>query len=374
MATVLHYLQTWLPLSEQFVHAAVARSRHQGVVVARMPLENRAAFPYRPVYSLGRLFPGHRAPSVAERRALTAALMLVAARYRPRLVHHHHGYRLRDIDGLVRRMRLPLVVSLHGHDVLAFARQWPDYFAGAFDAASAVVVPSRFLAGQVIDRLGVSADVVRVIPSGVDTEFFSPTPLPDGPPEALFVGRFVERKGVDVLLEAWRQVTSRLPDARLRLLGFGPLQAWLVAQADPSVVVEPTDSDRRAGQLREALRRCRVVVTPSRTTPDGDAETLLLVNLEAQACGRPVVSTLHGGIPEYVEDGVTGVLVPEADAACLADALVAVLSDDGLARRLAEAGPGRAAQFDVAWSTTRLDGLYDGLMAGSPLGAGGPLP
>lgn len=368
MATVLHYMQTWLPLSEQFVHGVVTRTRHRAVVVARRPLENRAAFPHRPVYSLGRLLPGDgRAPSVAERRALTAALALVAARHRPRLVHHHHGYRLRDVEGIVRRLGLPLVVSLHGHDALAFARQWPGYFAGAFDDAAAVVVPSRFLAAAVAADLAVPADRIHVIPAGVDTTLFRPTPIPDTEPEALFVGRFVEKKGIDVLLASWPEVARHVPGARLRLLGFGPLEP---PAPMPGVVVERADPGRRAEQVRDAIRRCQVVVTPSRTAPDGDAETLLLVNLEAQASGRPVVSTWHGGIPEYVEDGVTGILVPEGDPGALAGALVSVLSDRSLAARLGGAGPGLAARHDVGACAAAVDALYDGVLAS----AGGGRP
>jgi len=101
------------------------------------------------------------------------------------------------------------------------------------------------------------------------------------------------------------------------------------------------------------------VVTPSRTSTDGDVETLLLVNLEAQASGRTVVTTNHGGIPEYVDDGTTGLLVPEGDAGQLADALVAALGEPGLAERLGAAGPGRVAELDIRACTARVDDLYD---------------
>src|SRR3954471_2739328 len=88
--TVLHYVQDWLPLSEQFVHSLVSRSRHRGVVVSRRRTANRDAFPFTPVYSLGRLFPPPRAITDTERRALTAALRAIALRHRPSLVHNHH--------------------------------------------------------------------------------------------------------------------------------------------------------------------------------------------------------------------------------------------------------------------------------------------
>jgi glycosyltransferase involved in cell wall biosynthesis len=111
--------------------------------------------------------------------------------------------------------------------------------------------------------------------------------------------------------------------------------------------------------VRDAIRGATVVVSPSVTAPDGDVDTLVLANLEAQASGRPVVTTRHGGIPEYVDEGRTALVVPEGDAHALADALIAVLSEPAVAARLGQAGPGWAARFDAGASTSRLDDLYD---------------
>jgi glycosyltransferase involved in cell wall biosynthesis len=111
------------------------------------------------------------------------------------------------------------------------------------------------------------------------------------------------------------------------------------------------------------LGAASVVTTPSRTGPDGDAESLLLVNLEAQASGRPVVTTRHGGIPEFVDEGSSALLVPEGDAGALADALVRVLADRDLATRMAGAGPAVAERFEVGACTARIDDLYGVLLA-----------
>ena len=359
-ATALHYVQHWLPLSEQFVHRVVTGTERAAVVVSRTTPTNRAAFPHRPVVSLGRLLPPPRPFTPTERRLLTAALLAVAARHRVGLVHSHHGYRLRDVEGFVRRRSVPWVASLHGQDVTTHAREWPGEMLPVLPLVSTFVVPSRWLAERVVG-LGVEPDRIEVIPSGVDTCHFVPTPLPDGPPEVLFVGRFVEKKGIDVLLDAWPRVRTAVPHARLRLLGFGPLEPAPGARPD-GVVVERADPARRATQVRDAIARAHTVVTPSRTAADGDAETLLLVNLEAQASGRPLVTTRHAAIPEYVVEDETALVVPEADADALADALVSVLTDASLAARLAAAGPGTVADLDVVRCNARVDRLYDRLL------------
>ncbi len=356
MNTVLHTMQRYLPLSEQFVHTLLTRTRHKVVVVSRDAIENRETFPIKPLYSLARLAKRHDPPTIAERRILTAAIVSIGTAHRAKLVHHHHAYRLSDVLGAVRRMKLPLVVSVHGQDVTAYARQWPGV-VDPLRVADAVVVPSRFIIGAV-EEAGVPGDRIHVIPSGVETSFFTPTPLPDGVPEALFVGRFVEKKGLDVLLKAWEEVRRRVPGARLVLLGFGPLEN-LAHSGGEGVVVEPADPSRRGTQVRDAIRRARVIVTPSRTAADGDVETLLLVNLEAMASGRPVVTTRHGGIPEFVDEGRTALVVPENDPAGLADALERVLSDEPLARRMGAAGPEWVKRFDWAETARAMDGLYE---------------
>ncbi len=294
---------------------------------------------------------------------MTAGLFLFTRKYRPALVHHHHGYRCQDPIGYARRRHIPLVLSLHGEDVTAYVRRWPWALRDALDAASAVIVPSEYLAERALSA-GARRGTIRVIPSGVDTSFFTPSPIPEGSPEIVFIGRFVEKKGVDTLLAAWPRVREAVPEATLRLVGFGPLEA-LARAGGPGVVVEVTDPRRRADQVRDAIRRARVVVSPSRTAADGDVESLLIVNLEAQASARPVVTTRHGGIPEFVAEGKTALLVPEADSSALAEAIVAVLNDEELARRLSAAGSAWAARFDVRKCTAAVDDLYDELLIGS---------
>jgi glycosyltransferase involved in cell wall biosynthesis len=352
---VLHTMQTWLPLSEQFVHTTVSMSRHRGVVVARHRLEHRDVFPYEPVYSLHSLIPPRMANTRVERRVVTGALLAVALGHRVDLVHHHHGYRLLDPLGLVTRRKLPYVVSLHGHDVTAFADEWPGTLERAADAVDAVIVPSRFLV-PFAERRGFPRERIHVLPSGVDTSWFTPTPVP-AEPTVLFVGRFVEKKGLDTLLAAWPKVHAAIPEAALHVLGLGPLET-LARSGGPGVTVELTDASRRRAQVRDAIRSARVVVTPSRTAADGDVDTLLLVNLEAQASGRAVVTTRHGGIPEFVDEGSTALLVEENDPAALADGLITALGEAGLAERLGAAGAVWAKQFDAHVCTARLDDLY----------------
>jgi len=336
--SVLHFHHRWLPASEPFVYDLIRHLPGPSIVVSDAEPENLDRFPFDPLIPLRPRL--DRVPERARQRAATAWLSWLCRQRGVGLIHAHHGYEVVRVAGTARRRGIPLVVSLHGHDAYGWVESRPDAYRGILDAAAAVIVPSQFLVPRAV-ALGAPPGRVHVIGSGIDTTRFDPSPVPLAP-EVVFVGRFVEKKGLDVLAAAWPAVAAAVPGAHLRILGYGPLEA-VARGLDPDVLVGP---DQR--QVRDAIRGARAIVSPSRTATDDVAETLLMVNLEAQASGRPVVTTDHGGIPEYVRDGETALVVPEGDPAALAGALIRVLSDDALAAALGDRGPAAVARFDVA--------------------------
>jgi rhamnosyl/mannosyltransferase len=155
----------------------------------------------------------------------------------------------------------------------------------------------------------------------------APVPLPERP-VALFVGVLERYKAVDVLADAWRIAAPRMPYAMLHIVGRGTLRGVperLVA--DLPAQTRWTES-LRTPEVSHALDDSTVLVLPSRS------EGLGRVVVEAFCRGRGVVASRVGGIPDIVEDGETGVLVPPGDPGALADALVSVLTDGLLAERL----------------------------------------
>jgi colanic acid/amylovoran biosynthesis glycosyltransferase len=359
VAPVLHVMDEWLAASEGFVFDLVSNVRRPGVVVALASLCNTERFPHGDVRSLHRL-PRYVRPKKLQLPAMEAALELIARRRRAAIVHVHHGYALQRVVGPARRCRLPVVLSLHGHDVTGYLEKRPDAYRSFTDVVSAVVVPSNHLV-EYARRAGFDRYRIRVQPSGIDLSCFSPSPVPKDPPTALFVGRFVPKKGLDVLARAWPAVQARIPEARLVVCGFGQQEA--LARSIPGNVTVHISPDRTV--VSAQMRDCRVVVSPSHAAPDDALETLLVVNVEAQASGRPVVTTRHGAIPEFVAAGRSALLVEENDDAALADALVALLDDHALARCMGAHGPAVVAHLDVRATAARMDALYDELLARS---------
>jgi glycosyltransferase involved in cell wall biosynthesis len=230
------------------------------------------------------------------------------------------------------RSRARVVVELHG-DWRTATRLYGSRFRRVLEPVTEPVARAALRRADVVRTIsGYTTELIRplgrepaaVFPAYVDLSAFverPPAPLPDAP-VVLFVGVLERYKGVDVLAEAWPRVATRVPEARLHVVGDGPL-------AD---VVQRLDArwDRRLGsdEVARALDEASLLVLPSRS------EGLPRIVIEAFCRGRAVVGTAAGGIPDIVEDGTSGLIVPPEDPDALADALVRCLSDRSLLERL----------------------------------------
>lgn len=231
-----------------------------------------------------------------------------------------------------------LAVIFHGYDLSAYvaAHGWERYrrAAPAIDIAIAV---NRRWANLLIANTPLQTVVVHHL--GVDLASIPPRQgsRREGRFSVLFVGRMVEKKGLGVLLAAVRELRARGRDLEIHAIGDGPDHDALRAQAaaaelDGSIIFygsQPHDAVLRM------MHRCDCLALPSVTAANGDQEGIPVTLMEAMAAGLPVVSTYHSGIPELVTDEQTGLLVPERDAAALADALDRLMSEAGLAVKLA---------------------------------------
>ncbi|ROP44916.1 glycosyltransferase [Pseudokineococcus lusitanus] len=362
-----------LPASETFVAGQVGAMRRWHPVVAGL-YRTPSVLDVRPELVLS---PSARwaAPYRRWVRRSGRSRRLDALLRRPdvRVVHAHFGRDAQLVAPAAARARRPLVVTLHGYDVTQLPRHprtGPAYRAGLrrlFDQAAAVVVVSDFVREQVL-ALGAHADRLVRLPTGID-----PGPAaPPAPPvrRVLFVGRLVEKKGVADLLEAVAALPGDLRGTPVEICGDGPLREDLERRAAELGLTVEFRGHLTPAQLAATYRGGGVFCGPSRSSAAGDAEGLGTVFLEAAAAGLPVVSYRHGGVPEAVEDGVTGHLVPEGDVPALSRALGAVMADGAPAQEMGLAGRRMVERdFDLARQTARLEELYDRVAAGRPVAA-----
>ena len=284
------------------------------------------------------------AAAVAPPRALgpRAALRHALGQQRYDLLHAHWVVP----NGLVAApfaRRVPLAIGLHGSDVFLAERR------GVRSLVGRALRRSRALTGcsaELVDRvcaLGFPRERARLIPYGVDPRAFGPDrtrrslwrqrlKIPASAPVVLGVGRMATKKGFHVLVDALPSVVERFPEAHFVLAGGGDRLAELERRAAPWAPRVHFPGAVRHDELPDLYRAADLFVLPAVHDPKGNVDGLPNVILEAMASALPVVASGISGIPLAVENGRTGRLVPEGDAAALAAAMIDLLADPERAR------------------------------------------
>ncbi|MBW3509380.1 glycosyltransferase [Janthinobacterium sp. NKUCC06_STL] len=258
----------------------------------------------------------------------------------------------------------PALLNYRGGEAAVFFSRSPHLVAFSLRRASAIVVPSAYLAG-VFEQYGHTA---HIVPNVLDLQRFTRaaprTPVADGP--CILVARHLEALYDNAsAVRAFAIVREAFPAARLVLAGGGPQRAALARLARSLGV---PDAVRFAGPVDNAAmpalyQASDVVLNPSL------ADNMPNSVLEALACGVPVVSTNVGGIPALLQDGVTALLVPPGDPAAMAQAILALLRDPPRTQALVDAGLAHAATFGWPDIAPRLAAHYRRIRAAPRPGA-----
>jgi glycosyltransferase involved in cell wall biosynthesis len=170
----------------------------------------------------------------------------------------------------------------------------------------------------------------------------------DNFPRILFVGRLVERKGVDDLIRAFATVKKRHRDAKLIIVGEGTIKEKLLKLCDKLGVSSDVEfkGELEGNSLSHEYETCTVCVLPSKNVcNDISSEGLGLALIEAAAHGKPLVGTDHGGIPEIIENGKNGIIVRQGDWSQLSDAIIYILENKEEAERLGRNAIEKAANL-----------------------------
>lgn len=237
--------------------------------------------------------------------------------------------------------RVPLLSTAHGGDLYGLRGKVMDRIRRFVLEESAAVTVVSHAMGRDIVKTGVSLEKIHVIPMGTDlVHQFSPGAGVRNPKQVLFVGRLVDKKGCSYLVEAWPEVIQGDPEARLLIVGDGPEKEGLKNRARELKVGTSVQFLGALDQtsLPELYRSSGVVVFPSVVDRGGDREGFGLVPVEALGCECAVVVTDLPAMQDIVEDGKTGLVVPQKDAASLANAISRLLNDQSLRLRLGQEG------------------------------------
>jgi colanic acid/amylovoran biosynthesis glycosyltransferase len=249
------------------------------------------------------------------------------------IIHCHFGpngnlgIQLREIGALKGK----IVVTFHGYDMTSYVFEHGtnvyDYLLRNGD----LFLPVSQLWKNELISWGCSGEKIRVHHMGIATQrytFGQNRNKRDGKVNILSIARLVEKKGIQYGIEAVGRVIGNYPNIEYRIVGDGPMKREI-----ESVVTRLNLGDKvkllgwkNQEEVLHYLKDADFLLAPSVTARNGDREGIPVVLMEAMAMGLPVLSTCHSGIPELVQDGVTGFLVPEGDIAALADRLVYLLA------------------------------------------------
>lgn len=279
---------------------------------------------------------------------------------------------------LARQLGLPLVVSLQGEltmdatGVYQRSSVLPKLLTSLMQEADAITACSQHTLDEAIRFTGVDPGArAHVVYNGVSLkEFDEVVPERRERPFALAIGRHVQQKGFDVLLEAFASSIDGIPSGfELVLAGDGSETPRLKELARSLGVSDRVDFVGRTDRPRTAalFRGCDFFVLPSRHEPMG------IVNVEAMASGRPVLASRVGGVPEFVVDGRNGLLVEPGDSTALASAMVKLATDANLRESLGRQGQADAQRFDWTAVTDEYQSIYENVLGGGRQrrGAGG---
>ena len=248
----------------------------------------------------------------------------------PQVIHAHFGRGGALVLPLAQKLGLPLYVTYHGGDATKYTHQKSRIIPTIYQRrlknlqsyANGFLCVSKFIAQRLADQ-GFPRHKLITHYIGINCKNIIKPTIKNGP--MLFVGRLTKKKGVDLLLKAIRKLQEKKgPLPSLYIAGSGSQEASLKKLANGLKTIKFIGWQNHIA-LQKIMKDAQAVVVPSQEADDGDCEGLPTVILEAIRAGTVVIATNHAGIPEIIEDKVSGLLTPEGDINALADSLQYVM-------------------------------------------------
>jgi glycosyltransferase involved in cell wall biosynthesis len=365
MPRVALFNTQFLPYSQTFVYEELRQhQRYTAEVFARRRVLTER-FPFAalhvaaPMYGLTRRDPGFD--------------RLFTTRHYD-LVHAHFGTGAVYAMRWARRFARPLLVTFHGHDVSllsSYERFFPQHWrylalhAQLFRTMTLGLCTSADLRDLLL-RLGAPAAKLRIHRLGIDPGAFARGARDDRVTRVVMIGRFVPKKGFGYGMRAFAQIARSHPELQLTLVGDGELARPLRALARTLGIAARV---RFAGvlppaQVARVLGESDVLLAPSVVSARNDRDSGLIVVKEASASEVVPIGSIHGGIPEIIDNDVTGFLVPERDVDALAQRLDRLASDASLRERMGRAARAKMErEYDNRTCVARLEEYYDEAIA-----------
>jgi len=268
-----------------------------------------------------------------------------------------------------------IVTSFRGYDITRRSENQTAFYKALFRNGAMFLPVSKSIENE-LKMAGCSPGKMKVLHSGIDCRLFKitqPQKDRDGTIRLLTIGRFVEKKGIRFALAAVSNVRESGVKLHYTIVGDGKLKAQLEKQIADSHLEEVVTLSGWCNhdEVVRLMDESHLLIAPSVTAEDGDEEGIPNVVKEAMAKGLPVLSTWHGGIPELLEDGVSGYLVPERDVTALTDRLAGFCNHPEKWIEMGSRGREKIeAEFDMMKINNELESIYYSIIKQKEIPAG----
>lgn len=309
--TIAFYIREPIKINQGFIYNQITRlEKYRSVVISFYPSSGNVNYPFEQFYNLN---------DIPDLHAFFKDQNIVA-------IHAHQGKHALDILPLAKKFRIPLIVHFRGRDAstqtLDRFRKNVIRYQDLVKHGSLFFAVCDFLAGELI-KLGFPERKIHVLYGGIDLDLYPYTKVTipkKGDIRIVSVARLVEKKGFFTLLRAFERIKDKHPRVSLHIIGTGEDEEKI-----KSYIIEKNLQERvflhgamHSNQIAVELKKSHLFCLPSETGEDGDVEGIPNALKEAMASGLPVISTVHGGIPELIEHKRTGYLCPEKDDVAIA--------------------------------------------------------
>lgn len=262
-----------------------------------------------------------------------------------------------------------LITSFRGYDASRYMQDRPGVYDELFREGDVFCPVSKSLQNRIVGE-GCREEKITIVRSGINCQKFPYSrkrKLHGEPTKIITIGRLVEKKGIQYALEAIASLITSGRDIHYVVVGDGMLRGDLECSIEDLGIGNHVQllGWRNQDEVIQLLQDMHILVAPSVTATNGDQEGIPNVVKEAMALGLPVISTFHSGIPELVEDGVSGFLVKERDVDALTDRLIYMVDHPEIWSKMGRAGSDQIHKYyDMTRLNDQLVNLYQVVLNG----------